>query len=182
VYDEDCHSIPIANQISRIFERSLESFVFPGDTSTGQAFIHLDDLVDLYARVIERRRELDPTEVFLIAEPDVMSYDELQDAIGEELYGRDWPTIRIPKIVAKAGAIVKDKLSGGDEFIKPWMIDMADHHYPVSIEKARRKLGWEPKRRLRDTLPEMIRRLKQDPARWYKLNGLEAPEFLKQEA
>jgi nucleoside-diphosphate-sugar epimerase len=180
VYDEDCHSIPIAHQISRIYERRLESFVFPGDTSTGQAFVHLDDLVECIARVIERRRELDEFEVFLVAEPDVMSYDELQDAIGEMLYGRDWPTIRIPKAVAKAGAWVKEKIGDEEEFIKPWMIDLADHHYPVSIEKARRKLGWEPKRRLRTTLPEMIRRLKEDPVRWYQENGLEVPEMLKQ--
>ncbi|MCW5979155.1 MAG: NAD(P)-dependent oxidoreductase [Bryobacteraceae bacterium] len=177
VYDEDGNSVPIAHQISRIYEKKLESYAFPGDTSTGQAFVHLDDLVDCVRRVIDRRRELDDEEVFLIAEPDVMSYDELQDAIGELTYGREWPTIRIPKPLAKAGAWAMDKLDQ-KAFIKPWMIDLADHHYPVSIERARRKLGWNPARRLRQTLPEIIRRLKEDPQRWYETNNLELPKEL----
>ena len=31
VYDEDCHSVPIGQQIARIFEKQLESYFFPGD-------------------------------------------------------------------------------------------------------------------------------------------------------
>jgi len=33
-------------------------------------------------------------------------------------------------------------------------------------------------RRLRDTLPEMVSRLKRDPAKWYRKNKLEAPDSL----
>lgn len=43
VYDDRCHSIPLAHQIQRIFERKLTSHVFPGDISHGQAFLHLED-------------------------------------------------------------------------------------------------------------------------------------------
>ena len=177
VYDEDCHSIPIAQQISRIYEKKLESYFFPGDADHGQAFIHLDDLIHCFVAAVGRRHELGPYEVLLIAEPDVMSYEQLQDQIGEQLHGREWPTIRIPKTLAKAGAWVRDKMAGEEEtFIKPWMIDLADTHYPVAIDKARRKLHWEPEHRLRQTLEEMLRRLQADPAGWYKQNGLEPPE------
>jgi nucleoside-diphosphate-sugar epimerase len=176
VYDEDCHSIPIAQQISRIYEKKFESYFFPGDSDHGQAFIHLDDLIACLQRVVEVRSEL-KNEIFLIAEPDVMSYAELQDRIGELIHGKEWPTIRIPKVMAKAGAWAQEKIAGDEEiFIKPWMVDLADAHYPVAIGHARERLGWEPKHRLRDTLPEMIRRLKQDPRKWYEKNGLSWPE------
>jgi nucleoside-diphosphate-sugar epimerase len=179
VYDEDCHSIPIAQQTSRIYEKDFESYFFPGDASHAQAFVHLNDLIDCFVKIVERRHELGPYELLLIAEPDVMSYAELQEQIGELTHGQEWPTIRLPKIVAKAGAWVKDKLADENEpqFIKPWMIDLADAHYPVDIRRARQKLGWEPKHRLRDTLPEMIRRLKQDPRNWYRTNGLPLPQM-----
>jgi nucleoside-diphosphate-sugar epimerase len=181
VYDEDCHSIPIAQQISRIYERTLESYFFPGDASHGQAFVHLDDLVDCFRQCIKRRRELGSHELLLIAEPDVLSYAELQDRLGELLHGKEWPTIRIPKVAAKAGAWVQQKMAGEEEetFIKPWMIDLADAHYPVQIDRARQRLGWEPKHRLRDTLEEMVRRLKRDPQGWHEQNGLPAPEKLR---
>jgi nucleoside-diphosphate-sugar epimerase len=172
VYDDECHSIPIAHQISRIYEKRLESYFFPGDADHGQAFVHLDDLVNCFQRVVELRRELAPSEVFLIAEPDVMSYAELQDQIGELIHGAEWPAIRIPKAMAKAGAWAQEKILGQETFIKPWMVDLADTHYPVEIERARRRLGWEPQHRLRDTLGKMISNLKQNPQRWYEINAL----------
>jgi len=181
VYNEDGHTVPIAQQIARIHEKQFESYFFPGDPSAGQAFVHLDDLVDLVHRVIERRKQLSPYEVFLVAEPDMVSYDDLQDIIGEEIHGKEWPTIRIPKIVAKMGAWAQEKLSGEDEaFIKPWMIDLADDSYPVSPERAQKLLGWQPRHRLRDTVPEMVRRLRQDPARWYQTNRIPLPETVSQ--
>lgn len=178
VYDEDGHSIPIGQQIARIYEKKLESYLFPGDANRGQAYVHLDDLVDCFVNCVDRRAQLSEYEVLLIAEPDVMSYGELQDKIGELLHGREWPTLRIPKALAKAGAWVQDRFASEDEptFIKPWMIDLADAHYPVAIDRARLKLEWTPHHRLRGTLDEMIHRLKRDPVGWYERNGLPVPE------
>ncbi len=129
--------------------------------------------MDCFRRVVALRRELGQHEIFLIAEPDVMSYAELQDHLGNLIHGEDWPAIRIPKAVAKVGAWVQDRLAGEEgAFIKPWMVDLVNAHYPVEIERARKRLGWEPAHRLRATLREMISRLKRDPQRWYQINGL----------
>lgn len=177
VYDEDCSSIPIAQQIARIHQKQLESYLFPGHKDHGQAFVHVDDVVDCIVRTVERRQQLGPFEVLLVAEPDVMTYEELQDAIGEQLHGKEWPTIRIPKLVAKAGAWFKDKLAGDEgAFIKPWMIDLADAHYAVDASRAHQRLGWVAQRRLRHTLPEMLRRLQADPQAWYRHNKLPPPD------
>jgi dTDP-D-glucose 4,6-dehydratase len=52
------------------------------------------------------------------------------------------------------------------------MIDLADDHYPLDVTHAKQTLEWEPRHRLRDTLPEIITRFKANPKRWYQLNGL----------
>ncbi|MGH8545360.1 MAG: NAD-dependent epimerase/dehydratase family protein [Gammaproteobacteria bacterium] len=177
VYDDNCRSIPIAQQISRIYEKRLESHFFPGDASHGQAFVHLNDLVDCFRKVVDLRRELEPHELFLVAEPDVMSYADLQDQIGELIHQQEWATIRVPKVIAKAGAWVQEKMAGEEEtFIKPWMVDLADAHYPVEIERARQILGWEPRHLLRNTLSRMIGDLKTDPLQWYQKNKLKWQE------
>jgi nucleoside-diphosphate-sugar epimerase len=178
VYDEKCHSVPISHQIQRIYERQLESYFFPGNAEHGQALVHLDDLIRCLVLTIERRHELPRRELLLVAEPDVMSYAELQDQIGEELHGKEWPTIRVPKIVAKAGAWVQEKLAaeGEEPFIRPWMVDLADAHYAVDIRRAREHLGWEPAHRLRTTLPVMLAALQADPEGWYEANGLTREE------
>jgi nucleoside-diphosphate-sugar epimerase len=133
---------------------------------------------------VDRRHLLGPEEIFLIAEDELLSYAELQDRLGELIHGvDDWPTIRIPKAVAKAGAWVQQQLAPDDEqpFIKPWMIDLADAHYPVDATKAHLELDWRPKHTLSQTLPEMVRRLKQNPNRWYAENGLPFPEDTSEE-
>lgn len=181
VYDDLCHSIPIAQHISRIYEEKLESYFFPGDASHGQAFIHLDDLVTCLQRVVELRNKLG-NELFLIAEPDVMTYNELQEQLGILIHGEEWATLWIPKFLAKAGAWAQENILGEKTFIKPWMVDLADQHYPIAIGHAHEKLGWNPKKTLRDTLPEIVGRLKTDPERWYEENNLEVPDKAKGKA
>lgn len=182
VYNEDGHTVPIAQQIARVYEKQFESYFYPGDASHGQAFVHLDDLVDCFRKVVERRGELQQTDVFLIAEPDLMSYKELQDEIGRLIHGEEWTTLWIPKLMAKAGAWAQGLVAGEEgTFIKPWMIDLADDNYPVAIGHAREKLGWSPQRTLRDTLPEMVNRLKSNPARWYEVNKLPLPDDLQKQ-
>jgi nucleoside-diphosphate-sugar epimerase len=181
VYDDGCHSIPLAQQISRIHQKQLESYFFPGDADRGQPFLHVEDVVRCVRRTIEARRRLAVREVFLAAEPDVVTYAQVQDILGRALHGRAWPTVRVPAAIAKAGAWVKDKLAGDEgTFIKPWMIDLADAHYPVSVARAQARIGWVPRRRLRRTLPRMVAALRRDPARWYQEHRLPVPEEFAQ--
>lgn len=181
VYDDRCHSIPIAHQIQRIFERKLTSHVYPGDTTRGQSFLHLDDLVEALALLVSRRGELEPVTTLNLGEPDTPSYEELQRSLGLLLHGEEWATRQIPKPLAKAGAWLEDKLPGEEPFIKPWMIDLADDHYELDVARARAVLGWEPRRRLGATLPRMVEALRSDPVGWYRENKLEVPESLEKQ-
>ena len=184
VYDDTGHSIPLAHQVQRIYERRLTGRVYPGDTSRGQAFVHRDDVVEAIALAVEKRATLPPETALVIGEPDTLSYDMLQRDFSRLIHGEVWETREIPKPLAKAGAWVQDeaheRLEIGDEpFIKPWMVDLADDHYALDISRARTLLGWQPRHRLRDTLPKMVAALKADPAGWYRENKLSteaAPE------
>lgn len=179
VYDDRCHSIPLAHQIQRIYERRLISHVFPGDITHGQSFVHLDDLVNAFVQLVERRAQLPPELTLLLGEPETLSYDVLQRELGRLIHGEEWDTRQIPKPLAKAGAWFQDTMPLGEEpFIKPWMIDLADDHYALDITRARTILGWEPKRTLRDALPNMVAALKADPLGWYRENKLEPPAWL----
>ncbi len=179
VYDEGCHSIPLAQQARRIFERRLESHLFPGDTGHGQSFVHRDDAARCVRAAVEARARLGPHELFLVGEEDVVSYEEVQDLLGRAIHGKDWTTLRIPAPLAKAGAWLREKASGGERFIKPWMIDLADLHLPIATARAQERLAWRARERLRDTLPAIGRRLVADPAAWYAENGLELPDDLE---
>jgi nucleoside-diphosphate-sugar epimerase len=176
VYDDRCHSPPLAHQIKRVYEGRLTGHVYPGNIRSGQSFVHLDDVVDAVDRVIERRNSLPAETTILLGEPETVSYGELQRELGHLIRGEDWRTRRVPKLIARAGAWLRDKMPWGeDPFIKPWMIDRADDHYELDISRARDLLGWEPARFLRETLPLMVQALRADSDRFYRENKLGAP-------
>ena len=177
VYDDFCNSIPLSNQLQRIYEKQLESHVFPGDITHGSSFVHLDDLVEALWKAVEKRKELPAESVFLIGEPVTYSYDFLQKDMGKLLWGKEWKTWKIPKIIAKIGAWLQDKLPFMPEsFIKPWMIDIADDHYELDISHAKSVLRWEPKHTVTDTIPKWVEEIKRDPLTWYDKNKLRRPK------
>jgi nucleoside-diphosphate-sugar epimerase len=178
VYDDVCHSPPLAHQVQRIYERQFAGHLYSGETSHGQAFIHLDDVVDAIERAVERRAKLPPEVAILIGEPETLSYDELQHTFSRLIRDESWETHNVPGPIAKAGAWVQDHIPGQDQFIKPWMIDRANDHYALDITRAHTMLDWAPSRSLRQTLPKMVAALKADPAGWYREQGLELPERL----
>ncbi|HEX6928296.1 MAG TPA: vitamin K epoxide reductase family protein [Gammaproteobacteria bacterium] len=177
VYNDEGGLPALAQQIQRIYEKKLVARVFPGDSSHGQASVHLDDLVDLFSKVIEKRRRIPPESVFLIGEEDVPSYAELQREIGKLLYGEPWDVEEIPKGVAKSGAWLQEIVLPEEKepFIRHWMVDIADDHYELDIGKAKQLLGWQPQHRLIKSLPNIVAALQGDPPGWYKRHKLKYP-------
>lgn len=172
VYDDMGHAVFLAHQIARIFERKLNSHVYPGDLDAGQPFLHLDDLTDAFARIVRGRRRLPDELPLLLAESAAPSFGELQDAIGRAVHRKAWKTRKIPARLARLGAIIEDRVLDVDPFIRPWMIDISSDHYEVDTSRARDLLDWKPKHSLRKKLPRIIAGLKADPEGWYQANGL----------
>jgi nucleoside-diphosphate-sugar epimerase len=84
----------IAQQIARIFERRPTAYLFAGDITHGQPYLHRDDLVDAVVRAVDRRAELPDETVLLIGEEETPSYQEMQQRIGDLVHGpaHFWPS------------------------------------------------------------------------------------------
>ena len=171
VYTDYGRQPTLVQQIDRIYEKDLQSHLFPGDTNSGQAVVHVDDCVDAIIKSVANRESIPPSTPILIAESQLMSYSELQQDLGQQIHGEEWTTIEIPKPITKMGAAAIAAFSD-DPFIKPFMIDLADDHYAVDISRAQKLLGWQPKHSLKDTLPKMVDLLKSNPEQFKKLNGI----------
>lgn len=180
-YDEECNCVPISQHISRIYEKQMASYLFPGNVNNGVPYTHFDDLVDMMFILIERRKDLPKELTFLCCEEDSISYRDLQTAFGKLIHNKDhWPMIWVPKWFAKFGAWVQNHTPFmAKPFIKPWMVDLADDNYEFTMEKARKILGWSPKRSLRKTLPLLIANLKADPIAWYKRHKIPLTHYVK---
>jgi nucleoside-diphosphate-sugar epimerase/uncharacterized membrane protein len=172
VYDDQGHATFLAHQIARIFERKLNSRVYPANLDTGQPYLHLDDLTDAIHRIVDRRRELPQELPLLLAESKTPSFRELQQAIGCLVHGEEWATRKIPESLAHAGAVLEDKVLDEDPFIRPWMVETAGDHYEVDVSRAKGLLHWQPRHDLLRTLPKIVEALKADPPGWYRSNKL----------
>jgi nucleoside-diphosphate-sugar epimerase len=182
VYDKKSVIPTLAQQIARIHGREFQSYLYAGSALTGQSLLHKQDLVDAVRRTIDRRPQLPPGTAMLIGEPDPMSYDALQDEIGYLIHGdKDWPTLRLPRRLAAAGAWGLDKLEpvvpdaidqGQEPAVRPYMALMGNDHYALDIGRARKLLGWEPHHRLKDVLPAIIDDLRRHPIGWYDKNHI----------
>lgn len=172
-YDDTCDSIPISHQIQRVFEKKFTSHFYGGDLLTGNAYVHIKDLIDAFGKAVEKRAELAEDEIVNISDGESPTYLELQEEIGKLIYGEEWKTFEMPKKMAKAGSWIQNLVS--DEFIKPWMMEIADDNYDIDNSKAKDILGWNPKNTLKGTLPKMVEFLKKDPKGFYQKNKLEVP-------
>ncbi|MFC2049366.1 NAD-dependent epimerase/dehydratase family protein [Chlamydiota bacterium] len=180
VYDDECHCIPIANQIQRIYEHQVNAHLFAGKPSHGSDFMHMNDLVNAIAACVNLRKELPEELTLIIGEGKTLSYDYLQQRISNLLYSRNIKTFAIPKTIAKFGAWIENHAPFvHDEFIQPWMIDLADDNYDLDISKAKQILKWAPEHSFDKTLPLMINGLKNDPIAWYRKNSLHMSTTIK---
>lgn len=177
VYDDECHSIPISQQITRIFEKQATAGLYSGNITHGSCYMHMDDLVNAMCLCFEKRKDLPKECILEMGEDQTFSYDYLQRAISKKLLGKEIKTYRVPKFIAKLGAIFLSIFT--KSFIKPWMIDLADDHYDLDVSKAKKLLGWKLSHSLATDLPVMLDRMLQDPGKWYKKNGLTPPKHLK---
>ncbi len=174
-YDEMGHSPPLADQMRRIYEKRITGRFYPGSLERGSAFVHLADVVAAIVATVEHRSELPSETPLLIGEEDTMSFGELQRELGRLLHGEPGRTYPVPKLAAKVGAWLQDRLPGEDPFVQPWMVERSDDHYALDTGRARALLGWRPQHTLRETLPAMAAALRDDPARWYDVNGFGEP-------
>ena len=149
VYDNQRCVPTLAQQIARIYERDLKSYLYAGDPEAGQSMLHKHDMIDAFRRTVDRRNEL-PSETcrFSSASRKPWATTTLQDQIGRLMHGEDeWTTLRVPKAIAKRGRLLEEKLKpvvpdaidqGEKPFIRSFMVEMADDHYALDITRARR--------------------------------------------
>lgn len=190
IYDEQTSVPTFSHQIARIYERDLQSHLYSGSTDAGQAMLHRQDMVEAFARTVDRRGELPLDAEIMVGEPETLSYDDVQDRLGMLIHGSSqWRTIRVPAHVAAAGAWAQDKAEpvipdaidqGERPFIRPFMVTMASDNYALDISRARDWLGWEPRHRLADELAAMVDALTSDPLGWYEANKITPPTWMRE--
>ena len=79
----------------------------------GQSFVHVDDLSDAVAELIERRSQLPKELPLLIGENEALGYAEVQNVVGQTLHKENCTTLRMPQEVARLDACLEENVLAG---------------------------------------------------------------------
>jgi hypothetical protein len=105
----------------------------------------------------------------------MVGYGRLQHLISRALFDTGWPTFPTPVPLGKAGLAPAEDPFDRDPFERSWMAERGQRPLRARHLAGPRLARLGAPYALADAVPEMVRRLRDDPAGWYKHNKLELP-------
>jgi nucleoside-diphosphate-sugar epimerase len=148
VYSDWCE-YPILYMLLEFWLSSniLMSRIVTGRGDSAVPYIHIKDLNKLFLRIIEISDRLPCLGIYNASHQGCVSHNELFKTATKYYHGHDIKPIRIPKIPATLGLIIRSFLgwlAGKETLEKPWMAEYIDKELRVDASVTYRALGWKP--------------------------------------
>ncbi len=148
VYSDWCE-YPILYMLLEFWLSSniLMSRIVTGRGDSAVPYIHIKDLNKLFLRIIEISDRLPRLGIYNASHQGCVSHNELFKTATKYYHGHDIKPIRIPKIPATLGLIIRSFLgwlAGKETLEKPWMAEYIDKELRVDASVTYRALGWKP--------------------------------------
>lgn len=175
IFSEWCEYEPLEAFLRIWCSRRPHSRVLGGNGDSGVPYLHVNDLLSFFLRVVEKCDELEPAEV-LIASPDgVTSHLELFRVTTRCWFGEPREPLHLSPRLASVGIRLREMLgrvTGFMPFERSWMIDYIDRQLAVDASRTRRRIDWAPNPDLDvlETLAEMTHNLGTDRRVWRRRN------------
>ena len=175
VFSDWCEYQPLDEFLRTWCSRRWNSRILGGKGLSAVPYLHVDDLLSFYLRVVERCDDLAPAEV-LVASPDgCTSHAELFREVTRCWSGAARAPWLVPRPLAAAGIRAREglgRLTGRMPFERSWMVDYIDLQLRIDASRTRRRLDWAPSRKLHllGRLPVLIENLRLHPAEWTEIN------------
>jgi nucleoside-diphosphate-sugar epimerase len=146
-----------------------------GKGESAVPYLHVADAVALLARLLERRKDWKPSEVFVASPDGATSHRALFDATMSHEAPESVDPILIPRPLCGPGMLLRDlagRLTGARPFERPWMAEYIDTVMAIDASKTRARTGWAPRERLEilRRLPFLLENRSMYPLDWHALN------------
>lgn len=139
-------------------------------------YLHVQDLLTFYDRVIEKSDALTPLEVLQASPDGCTTHLELFQEVTRCFYGTPRTPICIPKRLAGVGLRLREqlgRLTGDMPFERAWMQAYIDLQLNIDASRTRHRLDWSPSPELHilRRLPLMIDTMRHHPEKWRRQQG-----------
>lgn len=175
LFSDWCEYAPLYMFLETWLSWAWNRNILAGRGSAAIPYLHVEDLVMLFERLLDRHAELASGEV-LVASPDgSVSHLELHETATLLQYGHRQRPLLLPKALCVPGLHARDWLGralGQRPFERPWMADYIDRAMNVNARRTRERLDWAPRPRLEilRRLPFLVEHRKTEPLEWDRVN------------
>ena len=156
IYSDYAELVPLYQLLMVQKNFGINRFFYPGKLDRGLTYLHIDDAVDFFLRLLELEH-IPPR--LLVGEDEAYPHGKIFKACDEFLYGFRIPKIPVPKSVAEIGASVLLKLNP-NEFIQPWMIALSDEYFSFDMSDTKKATGWKAQHYLGDKITTILKNMK----------------------
>jgi nucleoside-diphosphate-sugar epimerase len=180
VFSEWCEYEPLDAFLRTWTSRSPISRIIAGEGRSAVPYLHVEDLLSFFLRVVEKSDELEPAEVLLASPDGSTSHLELFEAVTARWFGALKHPIHISPAMAAMGIRMRELLGriiGRMPFERSWMVDYIDARLTVDATRTRRRIDWAPNldRHVLMTLSAMLDNLRVDRREWIRRNRRRGP-------
>lgn len=176
IYSDWCEYPPIYAFIENWTSHKISSRIVAGKGNSAVPYLHINDLIRMIFRVIEKSSKLPKLSIFNASPSTTVSHKKLYNATVRYFFGRNIRAIYIPKWFAFLAAAIRQSLLtliGKPPFERLWMVHYIDRVLSVDARKTYDILDWEPTTRydLDRRLLILIENMKNYPETWYLRNA-----------
>ena len=177
IFSDWCEYEPLDVFLKTWCSRRWNARVLGGRGDSAVPYLHVEDLLALLLRVVEKADELRPSEVLLASPDGCTSHLELFRAATAAVRGAPAGPIFVPPALARLGLGLREqlgRLTGRMPFERSWMVDYIDQRLNVTATGTRRRIDWAPNATLGvlARLPKLVENLRADPERWRTVSAL----------
>ena len=173
IFSDWCEYEPLDEFLQTWCSNRWNARIQGGKGESAIPYLHEQDLIQFYLKVIEKFDKLKPLEV-LQASPDGSTTQlELYREATRFFFGAPRSSIHVPKPLAQAGIVLRERLGrimGNMPFERSWMADYIDLRLDIDASRTRSLLNWAPNENLHilKRVPYMIQNMKNHPEEWEK--------------
>jgi len=147
VFSDFCEYVPLYMFLQTWLSKKWNSRILGGKGESAVSYIHMNDLIELLTTILEKSDKLPKFDTYVASPKGCTTHNELYEIATSYYYGRAKKPIRLPKIIAAPGIIMRyyfGKLIGKTPFEQPWTIKYIDYKLKADPSYTYKTLSWEP--------------------------------------
>ncbi|MDD2463945.1 MAG: NAD(P)-dependent oxidoreductase [Desulfobulbus sp.] len=153
----------------------LESRMLAGRGRSALPYVHVQDLVQCFLKILEKSDQLEPLCVFNAGPDGTVSHAELFRIATQFYYNKTLKPFYVPRWLLAPMILLRRlqrRLQGKEAFEQLWMARYIDERLVADSSQTRRILGWRPTPRKSITrrLVFLIENMKRNPELWRQWN------------